>query len=102
MTKPFDERIVDKIIAERDAALLDAFTLAKLQAETRAERDALKQRVDDLLVKVSDLKRLLTTASHYLTTANDIIAESSDGDEEDFNDASDLIGEIERTVGGVE
>lgn len=48
---------------------------------------------------VEKLRELLRRAAGYLQTANEIIRELG-GDEEDFDAASDLIGECERAAAG--
>ena len=53
-----------------------------------------KQRGD----AAAELRDALVQAKEYLRTANQIIAEDAGGDEEDFDDASDLIGRCERAI----
>lgn len=52
----------------------------------------------DALDAADKMSELLSTASKYLTTANQIIADDMSSDEDDFSDASELIGDCERAI----
>lgn len=65
-----------------------------------AMQDGALAALDRLVAHIDELRRLLARAAGYLSTANQIIQED-EGDDEDFDDASDLIGECERAAAGV-
>lgn len=90
----------EKTEEERDEARAQLAGMTEERDNERLIAQEHEERRDKAEADAAEMRGLLATASRYLTTANDIIAESVDGDDEDFDDASDLIGEIERASAG--